>query len=326
MQGQSDEVPSVPWRRNTPPRGPDSQTALIAVDWGTTRFRLAALNGDGEAASTLTTTAGIGSVSGRDFEAYLLGRMAALDVDPGDCEVLLCGMIGSNIGWTDTGYIECPASPANVASRLVGAPSSQLKAAIVPGLKCTSPLGEPDVMRGEETQLLGWLSDASRDQRSGALLCLPGTHTKWVQIEESIVTHFNTSLTGELFAHLCSHSILVRGEQHANDNVFAEGLERGFRTPAISQTLFSARSRVLLKTMPETAARDYLSGLLIGADVKSAVELWKPSAAVVIGDETIAGLYATALRGLSVDAAVVDGTRMAVRGLWEIHTRIGTAP
>lgn len=249
--------------------------------------------------------------------------MAALDVHPGDCLVLLCGMIGSNIGWTDTGYIECPASPTDVVDQLVAAPSRQLKAAIVPGLKCTSPLGEPDVMRGEETQLLGWLSDAAKDQRSGTLLCLPGTHTKWVQIEEGVVTHFNTSFTGELFAHLCSHSILVRGEQHANDNAFADGLERGFRTAAISQTLFSTRSRVLLNTMPEAGARDYLSGLLIGADVKSAVEFWKPSAAVVIGDDAIANLYATALSGLSVDAAVVDGARMAVRGLWEIHTRVG---
>ena len=303
---------------------PNSGIALAAVDWGTTRFRLFALTGDGETASAVTTSAGIGNIADQDFDAYLLGQLAALDIDPGDSEVLLCGMIGSNIGWTDTGYIECPASPADVAGRLVGAPSSQLKAAIVPGLMCTSPLGEPDVMRGEETQLLGWLSDAAEDQRSGALLCLPGTHTKWVQIEDGVVTRFNTSLTGELFAHLCSHSILVRGEQHANDNAFAEGLERGFRTPAISQALFSTRSRVLLKTMPETAARDYLSGLLIGADVKSAVELWQPTAAVVIGDETIAGLYATALRGLSVKAAVVDGAQMAVRGLWEIHTRVGT--
>ena len=306
-------------------RLPNSEISLVAVDWGTTSFRLSALKSNGETASTLTTTAGIGSVSGRDFEAYLLGQMAALDAHPGDCPVLLCGMIGSNIGWTDTGYIECPASPADVADQLAAAPARQLKAAIVPGLKCTSPLGEPDVMRGEETQLLGWLSDASKNQRSGTLLCLPGTHTKWVRIEDGVVTHFNTSLTGELFAHLCSHSILVRGEQHPNDNAFADGLGRGFRTPAISQSLFSTRSRVLLDTMPDSGARDYLSGLLIGADVKSAVELWKPSAAVVIGDETIAKLYATALRGLSVDAMVVDGARMAVRGLWEIHARAGIA-
>ena len=304
---------------------PNSEIALVAVDWGTTSFRLSALKENGETATTVTTTAGIGSVSGRNFEAYLLGQMAALDVHPGDCEMLLCGMIGSNIGWRDTGYIACPASPADVVDRLVAVPSPQLKAAIVPGLKCTSPIGEPDVMRGEETQLLGWLSDAAIDRQSGTLLCLPGTHTKWVQIEEGVVTHFNTSLTGELFAHLCSHSILIRGEQHPNDNAFADGLGRGFRTPAISQTLFSTRSRVLLKTMPETAARDYLSGLLIGADVKSAVELWKPSAAVVIGDKAIANLYATALRGLSVDAAVVDGARMVVRGLWEIRTRVGIA-
>ena len=304
---------------------PKSKISLIAADWGTTSLRLSALKSNGKTASTLKTTAGIGSVSGSDFEAYLLGQMAALDVHPGDCLVLLCGMIGSNIGWTDTGYIECPASPTDVIGRLVAAPSRQLKAAIVPGLMCTSPLGEPDVMRGEETQILGWLSDAAEDQRSGTLLCLPGTHTKWVHIEEGVVTHFNTSLTGELFAHLCSHSILIRGEQHPNDNAFADGVERGLRTPAISQTLFSTRSRVLLNMMPETGARDYLSGLLIGADVKSAVELWKPSAAVVIGDKAIANLYTTALRGLSVDAAVVDGARMAVRGLWEIHTRVGIA-
>ena len=301
---------------------PNAEITLVAVDWGTTRFRLSALTGDGETASTLATTAGIGSVSGCDFEAYLLGQMASLDVYPSDCEVLLCGMIGSNIGWADTGYIECPASPADVVGQLVRAPSRQMKAAIVPGLKCSSPLGEPDVMRGEETQLLGWMSDAANVELRGALLCLPGTHTKWVQIEAGVVTHFNTSITGELFAHLCSHSILVRGKQHANDNAFVDGLARGFQTPAISQTLFSTRSRVLQKSMPESAARDYLSGLLIGADVKSAVDLWKPSAAVVIGDRAITDLYATALRGLSVNAAVIDGAQMSVRGLWEIHTRV----
>ena len=299
---------------------PNAGIALVAVDWGTTRFRLSALTGDGATAASLTTSAGIGSVTDRDFEAYLLGQMASLDIEPGDCEVLLCGMIGSNIGWKDTGYIECPASPANVVDRLVEAPSRQLNAAIVPGLACTSPLGEPDVMRGEETQLLGWLSHTGKNLPGGALLCLPGTHTKWVQVAGGAVKNFNTSLTGELFAHLCSHSILIRGKQHPSDRAFADGLERGFRTPAISQALFSTRSRVLQKSMPETAARDYLSGLLIGADVQSALELWKPYSAVVIGDETIAGLYATALRKLSVDADIVNGTEMAVRGLWEIHT------
>ena len=193
---------------------------------------------------------------------------------------------------------------------------------IVPGLKCTSPLGAPDVMRGEETQILRWLSDAPKDRHGGALPCLPGTHTKWVRIEEGVVRHFNSSLAGELFAHLCSHSILVRGEQHGNDNAFAEGLGRGFETPAVSQTLLSTRGRVLLNAMPATAAGDYLPGLLIGADVKSAVEFWKPTAAVVIGDEAIANRYATALRGLSVDAVLVDGAQMAVRGLRTIHASV----
>ena len=271
--------------------------------------------------ATLTTAAGIGSVADRDFEAYLLSQMAAISIDPDGCDLLLCGMIGSNIGWTDTGYIECPASPADVVGRLVRAPSRQLRAAIVPGLKCMSPLGEPDVMRGEETQLLGWLSLAGRNSPDSTLLCLPGTHTKWVQIVGGVVKSFNTSFTGELFAHLCSHSILVRGKQRPSNSAFADGLERGFRTPAISQTLFSTRSRILQKTMPGTAARDYLSGLLIGADVKSAMELWDPPDAIVIGDEKIAGLYSTALRELSLAGDVIDGTQMAVRGLWEIHTQ-----
>ena len=296
------------------------ETGLIAVDWGLSRFRLTLVASDGAVKATSTTDVGVTQVRNKDFDTYLYGRVEALDETGAlrDAPVLLCGVIGSTIGWTDAGYVDCPASPGDVAGRLARAPSSELNAFIVPGLRCTSPLGEPDVMRGEESQILGWLKDADGVRARESLLCLPGTHTKWVEIRDGIVTRFNTTFTGELFAHLCAHSVLIDRWQAANPGAFADGLRRSFRTPAISQTLFSARSRVLSGSLPASASRDYVSGLLIGADVKSAVELWQPSTVVVVGDEPISGLYASALRKLSVDASVVDGTRAAVRGLLEI--------
>ena len=299
-----------------------AEIGLIVVDWGTSRFRLTPITTDGTVKVTTVTNVGVTNVRDSDFDGYLRDQLSALDGGYHDAEIILCGMVGSTIGWTDAGYVDCPANPRDLAGKMVKAPSSRLNASIVPGLRCTSPLGEPDMMRGEESQILGWLSDAGSERTRKSLLCLPGTHTKWVRIEDSMVTGFNTAFTGELFAHLCAHSVLVGQQQDPNPDAFAAGLKRSFQTPAVSQTLFSARSRVLAGSLSASATKDYLSGLLIGADVKSAVELWRPSSVAVIGAEPTSNLYARALRSLSIGASTEDGTEMAVRGLMEISRQL----
>ena len=295
--------------------------ALVAVDWGTSSFRLHLLSDDGGIVAAAKTDMGVTRMAVGAFEDYLLDQIVSLTGGLDHPKVLLCGMIGSTIGWLDAGYVACPASPIDVARKLVRAPSERLDANIVPGLSCLSPLGEPDVMRGEETQVLGWLAKASDQQVREPLLCLPGTHTKWIRISDGRVERFSTSVTGELFALLCEHSVLVGGGQEVDDEAFDDGVRLSLKSPALSQTLFSTRSRVLKGSLPATSARSFLSGLLIGTDVKSAVELSNPAYGVtVIGEPEISRLYCRALWHLSIEACSCDGTETAVHGLWEINT------
>jgi len=297
-------------------------TAL--VDWGTSNFRLFLLSPGGEVTANASTGRGVMHMGGEGFENYLLEKLAGLGEGEQISSVLMCGMVGSNMGWQEAGYLDCPADPGDVSDRLVRARSNRLDALIVPGLKCISLLGEPDVLRGEETQVIGWFDSARAGQREESLLCLPGTHTKWVRVSAGRVVNFHTGFSGELFEHLCRNSTLVEGEQQDDSDAFAQGSRLGLRSATLSQTLFTARSRVLDGVMPATAARSYLSGLLIASDVRSAVDLCSPvSQVTVIGDPDISQLYAKALRCLGVDCQVSVGAELMVSGLKAIARSSG---
>jgi 2-dehydro-3-deoxygalactonokinase len=199
--------------------------------------------------------------------------------------------------------------------------------AIAPGLCCKSRLGAPDVMRGEETQIAGAIALHPRLGTGRHLLCLPGTHTKWAWLENGHVSDFLTALTGELFALLRDGSTLMRASNTGSDAQGTSGESRdGFEGGVADATapgsssllhgLFGVRSRQLIDGRPTEWALSYLSGLLIGADVRGAIPLFPaPPEVVLVGDGALNERYAYALRGQGITTSSLDGEQCALAGL-----------
>jgi len=273
-----------------------AEPALIGVDWGTSSLRVALLGVDGAVLAAHAAEAGILAVDDGDFAAVLRTAIAALDA-PANLPVVLSGMITSRQGWHELPYLPCPAGVDGLARALhrVAAPGLG-PLHFVTGLCSTGADGLPDVMRGEETQIVG-----QDDLAPGETVVLPGTHSKWVVVENGRIMHFRTYLTGELFAVLARHSILGRlmVDGPDDDVAFARGVDVSLAGPGLLGRLFSARTLALMGPLggglAETGVRDYLSGLLIGTEIAEARSAERPDALVVIGGDALARRYAVAL-------------------------------
>lgn len=291
---------------------------FIAGDWGTTRLRLALCQG--ERVLETREGPGIGALRQPAGEA-LRSLIAGWREAHGPLPLVLCGMAGSRNGWREAAYLPCPADVRALGAAALRFEAEGALVAIAPGLSCESRLGAPDVMRGEETQIAGALTLHPRLAVGRHLLCLPGTHTKWVYLEEGRVRDFLTALTGELFALLRDGSTLLRAASataEGNSDGFEQGLDAAaaLNTPSLLHALFAVRSRQLIDGRSREWALSYLSGLLIGADVRGAVPLFDGRAeAVLIGDGALNELYAHALRRLGLAASCLDGEQCALAGL-----------
>ena len=243
--------------------------------------------------------------------------------------LIACGMVGSRQGWVEAPYRECPANLDVLAAALTAVPGTRL--AIVPGLICRDRAGVPDVMRGEETQIVGVL-DASLAQGERRVIVLPGTHSKWALVGARGIETFATFMTGEIFAVLREHSILGRLAVAGNDGAALErGVAHSLAAEAgLTHDLFSARALALTGELAPEAIGDYLSGLLLGAEV-AAGRRWLEQHAVagesvtLIGDAALCERYRRALALASLDAALGRPAAAAV-GLWRIAQRAGMVP
>jgi 2-dehydro-3-deoxygalactonokinase len=300
-----------------------SRPAFIAGDWGTSRLRLylcdetghVMARGEGEGASV------------PDCAGRFTAAVTAWDRAHGKLPAVLGGMVGSTIGWREVPYLSCPARPEGIADAALRFSHEDRLIAIVPGLSCTARTGAPDVMRGEETQILGALRLDPVLSKGRHIFCMPGTHAKWVLVEDGAVLEFQTALSGELFELLRKHSVLARdgGEVRPDSEAFARGLDfvRSNPDADLLHLLFSARSRVVTGSMPREEGASYLSGLVLGADVGTAVSLLKISGMVhLICTPALATLYGAALARYGVSTAVIDGDRAALAGLVHIHAEI----
>ncbi|HSS71264.1 MAG TPA: 2-dehydro-3-deoxygalactonokinase, partial [Casimicrobiaceae bacterium] len=237
---------------------------------------------------------------------------------PSGTPLIACGMIGSRQGWLEAPYLQCPVEFSAIARALTRAAEPPL--AIVPGLICRDADDVPDVMRGEETQILGGLEDSGERQ----LVVLPGTHCKWVLVEAGAVGTFATFMTGELYSVLREHSILGRLATAATDRAaFERGIHAGLRTgAALLHALFSARTLALTGELAPAGVADYLSGLLIGAEIGAARPWIERGGAgnlsiTLIGDAMLCERYrlAMAIDGIEARIGPVDA---AARGLWRL--------
>ncbi|WP_159237559.1 2-dehydro-3-deoxygalactonokinase [Raoultella terrigena] len=265
----------------------------IAVDWGSTQLR-GWLIRDGECVETKQLPLGISRLNGQAPAEIFRQHLAPWRGDRA-LPVVMAGMIGSDAGWYPVPYLACPVA--------IDAPGRQLFSVaenvwIVPGLK-VEQAGDYGVMRGEETQLLGAGQIAPAD-----CYIMPGTHSKWVRVERGVVQHFSTAMTGELHHLLLSQSLIGRQlpEQRPDDAAFELGLEKGMTSPLAGE-LFTARAARLLGALAPASVSDYLSGLLIGAEVAAFGDRYRSAAVTLVGDPALTARYR---RAMSTQGRVVQ--------------------
>ncbi len=283
---------------------------MIGIDWGTTSFRAFRLDAAGAVQAQRAAPRGILAIEGGQFEEELL-RQVGDWIAEGEDHILMSGMIGSRQGWQEAPYVACPAGAADLAASLVAVPCTGATVRLVPGLSHRDAGGTPEVMRGEETQIVGVLDDAA----GAAIACLPGSHSKWARIEGGRIAGFETYFSGEAFAALRGHTILGRlmRDGPADPAAFDRGLARAGEGGHLLHHLFGVRTLGLFGRLAEEAAPSYLSGLLIGHEVRAALP---PGGAAVhlIGACTLCDLYARAIAAAG-SQATVHGEDAAARGL-----------
>ena len=289
----------------------------IAVDWGTSNMRAWAMSASGSVLAEATSDQGMGKLARDKFEPALLATVG--DWVDGPTNVIACGMVGSRQGWVEAPYatVPCPV----LSETFVQAPTTHpdLTVHVIPGIKQTDPA---DVMRGEETQISGFLA---RNPNWDGVICLPGTHTKWVHISADEVVSFQTFMTGELFDTIAKqtvlrHSIATEGW---DDDAFTTGLDMGISRPErLAARLFSLRANGLLNDMTGEAARAQLSGLLIGTELAAAKPYWLGQQIAVIGDSGLSKLYIAALATQAAPATQVNASAITLAGLTAAYQRL----
>jgi 2-dehydro-3-deoxygalactonokinase len=304
----------------------DRQPAFVAVDWGTSSFRLWLMNAEGDALAERRSDEGMAMASAAcGFPKILRAHLSALGV-ASDLPVIICGMAGARQGWVEAGYVTVPALLDAVLTGAVRVPGEGRDIRILPGLANRDP-AHPDVMRGEETQLLGALAGLGSGEH---LACMPGTHSKWVKLDGASVREFSTYMTGELFDLISKQSLL------AHSLAGAEGMDMAaFRTAAskvvaapgrATNLLFQIRAGQLLEGATADMSRARLSGTLIGLEIAGAggdaASAWNGTISLIVSGK-LGDLYGEALAALNrpydiIDAetAVRQGLARAARALW----------
>lgn len=284
---------------------------FVAVDWGTSSLRAARIAADGQVLEERASARGILTVPAGGFPAVL--QETCGDWLGAGALCLVSGMAGSRQGWREAPYCPCPAGFGELGRSLAWTAPGRI--ALVPGLSCEHA-GVPDVMRGEEVQIFGAQSLLS--VREG-LFVLPGTHSKWARVEEGRVRDFATFMTGEAYALLRQHSILARTlppqDGPLRQDAFLQGVQHAQAAGSLLRGAFSARTLALFEQLAVDAQPSYLSGLVIGEELRAQQQL--PKEVVLIGSPALAQRYALALQALGVHSRSL-GAEATWRGLWAL--------
>ena len=307
-----------------------SQPALIALDWGTSSLRAYLMARDGALLERRAEPWGIQRLPEGGFIAAFRGIAGDWRDELPSLPVVAAGMIGSRQGWLEVPYVECPANQEAIAAGIVACDAACGTLHIVPGLMQGGKL--PDVMRGEETQIVGALSLAP-ELATESLFVLPGTHCKWADVRDGHVIGFKTYITGELFATLRDHSILGRPAKEAviptveattaaTDAAFLRGLKTARESggEGVAGRLFTTRALFLDGQLTAPQTLDYLSGLLLGEEIRSVLAGLKGRPCpplVLLGDAGLCERYRVALAAFGIDRVGVFG-ETGPAGLWQI--------
>jgi 2-dehydro-3-deoxygalactonokinase len=310
-----------------------NNAALIGLDWGTTRLRAFRIGVDGQILDRRASDRGVAEIRDGDFDRVLQDIIGGW---PSGMPILMCGMIGSRQGWREVPYRPCPACASDLADTLCPIETGYGPAWIVGGISTIShqiDSGERaagkfyDVMRGEETQIVGVASHVGQ-----TVMITPGTHSKWAVVQAGTIESFRTYMTGEIYAVLQKHSILGRLMQDGiggqfDEASFLDGVHLGLEEPALLHSLFSVRTQGLFEEKTAAALVHYLSGILIGSEVSAEARSHVlDSTVVVIASAELARLYQIALSACGFgDVRHVDAEGAVAQGLWKLwHLRAAT--
>ena len=303
-----------------------SEAAYAAVDWGTSSFRLWLVDRAGDTLAERRSHEGMMAAAKPGFATVLQSHLQAVGAGA-RLPVVVCGMAGARGGWVEAGYVDTPARLASIVKHAVAVPGQDRDIRILPGI-AQRDRKAPDVMRGEETQLLGALGvDAADD----AVVCMPGTHSKWVRANRSTVERFTTFMTGELFDVVSRETILshaVTGADQAEDiEAFQSAVIAAFAMPSLAANLlFQVRSSQLLYGGTPSSAREKISGTLIGVELAAALAEAAPATGVtLVASGRLQRLYQMAfetvsvpVRSIEAEDAVRRGLSMAAASIWNV--------
>lgn len=291
----------------------------IAVDWGTSHLRAWAMSRDDNLLEMRQSADGMGRLERDAFEGALLELVGDWLESDRTTDVVACGMVGARQGWAEAAYRAVPCAPAGSDALVVTGTDNRIRVSILPGLMQDDPA---DVMRGEETQIAGYL--AQHPDFAG-LICLPGTHSKWARIEKGQILSFSTFMTGEMFALLSGQSVL-------RHSIAAEGWDAEGFALAINESLnqpetavaglFRLRAEALLHGLAPETARTRLSGLVLGMELAATRAKWQDSPVVIIGAEGLGGRYRDALHLAGGHATLAEGDAMTLAGLVSAYRQL----
>jgi len=298
--------------------------AVILGDWGSTRLRLWLR----QSGTTVANIVAPGLLVVQESPAETL--RAALDrlgVTGQPCPIVLCGMAGARDGLAETGYVACPADVGDWIGASLETVLDDFSITVLPGLSMRDRAGRPDVMRGEETQVFGALAQRQAETDRPAEIVLPGTHSKWVHVEDGRIAHFATFPTGELHAHLLGSSMApkeARGDDRGHLDGFSAGLDRAHEGHPMMGSLFEARAGQLLDQRSGDWSRGFLSGLLIGSEVAAmAGSVERDCAPLLVGSADLVQLYRAAFAKFGLDCRTADGESSVLAGLEIAHDQLG---
>ena len=293
----------------------------IAVDWGTTNLRIWHCDQLGNVLDETKVQMGMGTLSASEYEGVLISHIAHHLSDDIITEVLVCGMAGARQGWQDAGYLTAPCHmPSLKQAVAVHTADPRIMIRNLQGIKQPEPA---DVMRGEETQIAGFLKQTPD---YNGLICLPGTHSKWVHVQNGQVVEFQTFMTGEVYdllsrSSVLKHSVLGKGFSQPD---FIDAAKSAFENPAdASSQLFRLRAQHLVHDTDATVLRARLSGILIGQEVAAMERQWNQLAITLVGEEALCSLYKSALEAVEKSVDLNLSAAPTLRGLIAIRNGKG---
>ena len=298
-------------------------TQLVGVDWGTSNCRAFLLSKSGQILSKISDNQGIAVMKDGNFEQVLDQLCGPWLASYPESGVLLSGMVGSRQGWIEAPYCPCPCDLTTLRDHAIPLPADRWRGFIIPGLSSTGLAGAPDVMRGEETQVAGL---AMLQPNLTGTVCLPGSHSKWVSLRPNRIDGFSTFFTGETYSALRHHTLLARlmTDDTISPSAFKFGVEQSAAPGGLMHQLFSVRTRGLTGELQSGDLASYLSGLLIGSELRAVEEQGYLNHVVhLIGENDVAQRYHDALHLLGAQIQVWPAEQVTAAGLWLLGQQLG---